>query len=262
MKKKALLLMFFLMLISTNALSQNTIYGTVGSVSSGDVLEGVTVEIYKVNCGDTNAIAELITDSDGNYSSLSLVDGRYLVYASKDGYSVIPNSHDVQIPQTVIQPYHFIAIEIPRFTDNLDGTVTDALTGIVWLKNANCFGSVSWDNAEVLTGLLKNGWCELSDGSIEGDWRLPTIEELQGIGTDPPETWETGTPSDPDIGITWTRPYTHFENLLYDYYWSGTEFVDGEYKYSKALLMGTGHTLSYPQLPFYECVVWAVRSDN
>ena len=30
----------------------------------------------------------------------------------------------------------------PRFTDNSDGTVTDNLTGLIWLKNANCFGPV------------------------------------------------------------------------------------------------------------------------
>ena len=29
----------------------------------------------------------------------------------------------------------------PRFTDNSNGTVTDNLTGLIWLKNANCFGS-------------------------------------------------------------------------------------------------------------------------
>jgi len=28
----------------------------------------------------------------------------------------------------------------PRFTDNEDGTVTDNLTGLIWLKDANCFG--------------------------------------------------------------------------------------------------------------------------
>jgi len=27
----------------------------------------------------------------------------------------------------------------PRFTDNGDGTVTDNLTGLIWLKDANCF---------------------------------------------------------------------------------------------------------------------------
>jgi len=29
----------------------------------------------------------------------------------------------------------------PRFMDNGNGTVTDNLTGLIWLKNANCFGA-------------------------------------------------------------------------------------------------------------------------
>ena len=32
------------------------------------------------------------------------------------------------------------ALVTPRFTDNLDGTVTDNQTGLIWLKDANCFG--------------------------------------------------------------------------------------------------------------------------
>ena len=27
-----------------------------------------------------------------------------------------------------------------RFTDNRNGTVTDRLTGLIWLKHTNCFG--------------------------------------------------------------------------------------------------------------------------
>jgi hypothetical protein len=34
-----------------------------------------------------------------------------------------------------------------RFTDNGDGTVTDNLTGLIWLKNADCFGSRTWHEA-------------------------------------------------------------------------------------------------------------------
>ena len=36
----------------------------------------------------------------------------------------------------------------PRFTDNGDGTVLDNLTGLLWLKNANCFGRPrTWQEA-------------------------------------------------------------------------------------------------------------------
>ena len=31
-----------------------------------------------------------------------------------------------------------VAWPSPRFTDNSNGTVTDNLTGLIWLKNANC----------------------------------------------------------------------------------------------------------------------------
>ena len=34
-----------------------------------------------------------------------------------------------------------------RSVDNGDGTVTDMLTGLVWLRNANCFGQRTWMNA-------------------------------------------------------------------------------------------------------------------
>lgn len=35
----------------------------------------------------------------------------------------------------------------PRFTDNGNGTVTDNLTGLIWLKDANCFGKRFWADA-------------------------------------------------------------------------------------------------------------------
>ena len=35
----------------------------------------------------------------------------------------------------------------PRSTDNLDGTLTDNLTGLIWLKDGNRFGMVTWSEA-------------------------------------------------------------------------------------------------------------------
>jgi hypothetical protein len=71
-----------------------------------------------------------------------------------------------------------------RFTDNRDGTVTDNLTKLVWLKNTNCFGIQDWQSAVLAAKSLKDGDCGpnpnfvLSDGSSAGDWRLPTMNEL------------------------------------------------------------------------------------
>ncbi|MCK4790866.1 MAG: DUF1566 domain-containing protein [Desulfobacteraceae bacterium] len=65
----------------------------------------------------------------------------------------------------------------PRFTDNGDGTVTDNLTGLIWLQNASCFGTRSWADAISDCGGLASGACGLTDGSSASDWRLPNIKE-------------------------------------------------------------------------------------
>ena len=69
----------------------------------------------------------------------------------------------------------------PRFTNNTDGTVTDNLTDLVWLKNANCFGFISWENALTNANNLASGSCDLTDESNIGDWYLPSIKQLQSI---------------------------------------------------------------------------------
>src|SRR5258708_1544072 len=70
---------------------------------------------------------------------------------------------------------------IPRFTDNGDGTVTDNLTGLVWLKNANLFGEIPWEQALANAKSLASGTGGLSDRSQPGDWRLPNINEFQSL---------------------------------------------------------------------------------
>ncbi len=80
-----------------------------------------------------------------------------------------------------------------RWCDNENSTVTDMTTGLVWLKNANCTaelaginnstGKLDWSNAVIWSSAVKNEDCGLADGSVEGDWRLPTKSELAGITT-------------------------------------------------------------------------------
>jgi len=71
----------------------------------------------------------------------------------------------------------------PRFTDNLNGTVTDNLTGLIWLRDANCISLSpnTWANALTAANTLSPGICGLLDGSAAGDWRLPNIKELLSL---------------------------------------------------------------------------------
>lgn len=69
----------------------------------------------------------------------------------------------------------------PRFTDNNNGAVTDNLTGLIWLKDANAFGARNWHDALNCCNTLASGNAGLSDGSKAGDWRLPNLFEMRSI---------------------------------------------------------------------------------
>jgi hypothetical protein len=66
-----------------------------------------------------------------------------------------------------------------RFVDCGNGTVTDTVTGLIHLKNANCFGESNWVAANYFAAELADGSCGLTDGSRAGDWRLQTWEEFK-----------------------------------------------------------------------------------
>jgi len=141
-----------------------------------------------------------------------------------------------------------------RFKDNGDGTVTDTITGLFWLKNANPFGYQTWAMAVRYCQELASGKKGLTDGSNAGQWRLPTIEELESIGTDPPVVWESGNPP-----VTWTKPGAPFTGV-YTYYWSGTSY-SGSTTEGWWIYMETG-AVGYPIAESGSCLVWPVRDGN
>jgi len=106
----------------------------------------------------------------------------------------------------------------PRFIDNGDGTITDNLTGLIWLKDANCFGQRTWYSAMSDSNGLADGSCGLTDGSNVGDWRLPNSNELASLihkgyyNPAVPNTAGTGHWSEGDP----------FINLSSSIYWSST----------------------------------------
>ncbi len=77
-----------------------------------------------------------------------------------------------------------VAWPTPRFTDNGDGTVTDNLTGLIWLKEANCpAGTKTWQEALDWVVLLNFTSIACTDYAAQthSDWRLPNIKELLSL---------------------------------------------------------------------------------
>jgi len=75
-----------------------------------------------------------------------------------------------------------VAWPVPRFTDNGDGTITDNLTGLMWLKNGNCFrDDMPWqealDKVSDLNANAENYSCG-GYSAAYNDWRLPNRKEL------------------------------------------------------------------------------------
>ena len=64
-----------------------------------------------------------------------------------------------------------------RYVNCNNGTVTDTVTGLVWLRQADCFNQRDYAAANNAAALLASGQCGLTDNSVAGDWRLPTVDE-------------------------------------------------------------------------------------
>ena len=113
-----------------------------------------------------------------------------------------------------------------RFTDNGNGTVTDNLTGLIWLKEANCWGHVTWSQALTYAHGLVNGQCGLTDGSIAGDWRLPNVKEMASL-----------------IDYDYYNPPMHMSYLFtnvqpYTYWSSTTDTNDSFYAWHVSMIYG------------------------
>ena len=150
-----------------------------------------------------------------------------------------------------------------RFTDMGDGTVRDNHSGLIWLKDANCSelagtdssGRADWTTAnDVAAAGLTNGTCGLTDGSIAGDWRLPTKEEWEAFVDqsyfDPALCNAAGTGQ-------WAQGDA-FTGVQSHDYWSSTEANDTVGAWG-VYMPGGNEYCGYKDENSY---VWPVRSDN
>jgi hypothetical protein len=85
-----------------DACDKDTVYGTI----SGDIQEGIIVNIYILSCGVPQPHANVTTDAQGYYAIGNLDNARYLVSPDDAGYS-FSSSYWVDIQQAVIQSFDF-----------------------------------------------------------------------------------------------------------------------------------------------------------
>ncbi|WP_130472449.1 DUF1566 domain-containing protein, partial [Candidatus Magnetaquicoccus inordinatus] len=87
---------------------------------------------------------------------------------------------DVDVAKNASPKIGVVWSEATRFTVT-QGTVTDHLTGLVWLRQADCYPGSDWTTALNQANNLSSGQCGLSDGSGVGMWRLPNRKELSSL---------------------------------------------------------------------------------
>ena len=154
-----------------------------------------------------------------------------------------------------------VAWPTPRFTDNGDGTVTDHLTWLTWLKDANCIqtqypgfdnnaiagdGKVTWQKAIDFVAGINNG--TYSDcGAGQTHWRLPNRKELLSLVDFSLHYGSALPPGHPFLNVEWSE------------YWSSTSaFYQGSTVYAWFNYMHDGAI--YRNIKASTSYVWPVRS--
>ncbi len=146
----------------------------------------------------------------------------------------------------------------PRFTDNSNGTVTDNLTGLIWLKNANAgndcagadVGTETWANA-----LASAAACNTAAYAGYTDWRLPNVREMQSL-----IHYGFYNPAVPNTAGTgqWTAGYP-FTGVQSNFYWTSTTYA-GLYSSAWTVYLLDAAVAAYDKSnTFY---VWPVRGGQ
>jgi hypothetical protein len=136
----------------------------------------------------------------------------------------------------------------PRFVDKGQGTVTDNLTGLIWLKDSRCLTRHYWWDALSECNSLSNGDCGLFDGSSPGDWRMPNIKELLSL-----IDYSNAEPALPTAHL--------FTGVMNNLYWSSTS-VTTDVVEGAAWTLDIWYGLTFPIFTDSVADVWPVRGGN
>jgi hypothetical protein len=137
----------------------------------------------------------------------------------------------------------------PRFTDNKDGTVTDNLTGLMWLKDGGCIKN-NWSSAlNTIAGLNNHTGGNTCIGytADHTDWRLPNIREIESLV---------------NYGVSDQTGWLNsqgFTNVKYSSYWSSTT---SQMSSAQAWMINMQKSAKLPQSKKSTYYAWPVRGGN
>ena len=148
-----------------------------------------------------------------------------------------------------------------------NGTIRDNVSGLIWMKNANCMGKQNWHYAKyaaevIYDGRMVNGQiadCGLSDGSQAGDWMVPWTDTWEAFMTDaygdlPPALHNT-------VGNgQWTQGDA-FVDVQADGYWTAKPSPNNPEEWAMVANMIQGEVFTDWKVSGRH-YVWLVRHDN
>ena len=234
---------------------------------------------------------------DGRIQSLPLSgtgDGRNYVWLVRSGQTSNP---DPNYPSNVWKTGQTISYyptddgayqtgvtwPVPRFTDNGD-TVTDNLTGLMWLKDTNCIysqypgfdldptiydGAVSWLNAMKFVAGINNGTFINCSGGYR-DWRLPNVKELrslidysQALPAVQPGHPFTGSGGNTAYWSSTTKAWTPDSAWTVDLFYAAVieDFKEGGYLVFYNVLPVRGHPITDVTIATFSPAFGAINSE-
>ncbi len=169
----------------------------------------------------------LTMNGDSTVFGVNFIDGRIKGYPKYK-----PGSHNT-VPKTM----YFRMVRgnskygMNDFKNNLDGTITDAATGLMW-QQADDGIARNWQEALA--------YAEQLTLAGHDDWQLPNAKELQGIVDYTRSPSATNSPAIDPIFKTTTINDPEGKPGHYPYFWSSTTLMDGPNPYLAALYIPFG----------------------
>ena len=157
------------------------VVGTMPAIVSANILPGTLSQVIPAGYHDgTGTIAGDTALAPGNIrsgTSIFGVPGSFVQAAvPRTGQTVAYRTRDDGNLQRGVAPPVF------RFIDNNDGTVTDLVTNLMWVKNPHALSGNSsslertWQN-----GMDFSNGVAISNFAGYNDWRMPNVRELHSL---------------------------------------------------------------------------------